>query len=125
MSQISADPSAKRAALDDLVEAAKRHAQETSNDELARPSTVNLLYLIGTVDAPESESVLVELLDADHLGIAMVAADVLGKNKFYGAIEFLKKQIDRPDYASSYGFRFNLVRWSGANGTSGFGRVSR
>ena len=40
----------------------------------------------------------------------MVSADSLGKNKFYGAIDYLKKQIDRPEYDEMYGFRFNLVR---------------
>jgi hypothetical protein len=104
------DPVRRRQALGDLVTAARLLAAETSGDELARPSTVELIYRIGQVDDPESERVLVELLDAQHLGIAMVSADALGKNKFYGAIQPLRQQIDRPQYASSYGFRFNLVR---------------
>ncbi len=104
------DPASKRESLDDLIAAAKRNAGETANDELVRPSTVQLINLIGGVNSPDSESLLIELLDAPHVGIAMLSADVLGKNKFYGAIEFLKKQIDRPEYATKYGFRFNLVR---------------
>ena len=103
-------PVLKRQSLDDLVAAITAQVADTDATELARPSTSRLINLIGTVDSPESETLLIELLDASHTGIAMLSADVLGKNKFYGAIEFLKKQIDRPEYASSYGFRFNLLR---------------
>lgn len=107
---IGGDGASQKAALDDMVSAVQRHAEETDDDELARPSTVRLIYLIGAVDDPRSEAALIELLDARHLGIAMVSADVLGKNKFYGAIEPLKKQISRADYSERYGFRFNLIR---------------
>ena len=82
------DPAMRRSALNDLIEAAKQHSQETESHELARQSTVALIYLIGRVNAPEAEGLLIELLDANHLGIAMVSADALGKNKFYGAIEY-------------------------------------
>jgi Mg-chelatase subunit ChlD len=110
IASFNGEPASTRESLDDLIAAAKRNAGETAKDELVRPSTVQLIYLIGRVDSPDSESLLIDLLDAPHVGIAMLSADVLGKNKFYGAIEFLKKQIDRPDYATKYGFRFNLVR---------------
>lgn len=110
IASINGDPAMKRQALDDLITAAKRNADEVAADEVVRPSTVQLIYLIGGVGSPDSESLLIDLLDAPHVGIAMLSADVLGKNKFYGAIEFLKKQVDRPEYATRYGFRFNLVR---------------
>jgi hypothetical protein len=110
LSPLSADPAAKRASLGDLVAAARRNAKETASDDVVRASTVALIYLIGSTDQVDAETLLVELLDASHTGIAMVSADALGKNKFYGAIEFLKKQIDRPEYATQYAFRFNLVR---------------
>lgn len=96
--------------LDDLICAAKRNASETSPDELVRPSTVQLIYMIGSIDSPETERLLIDLLEARHLGIAMLSADVLGKYKFYGAIEHLKRQVDRPDYTAKYAFRFNIVR---------------
>lgn len=110
IASFNGDPASKRESLGDLIAATRRNAAETANDELVRPSTVQLISLIGGVDSPDSESLLIELLDAPHVGIAMLSADVLGKNKFYGAIEFLKQQVDRPDYATKYGFRFNLVR---------------
>jgi len=69
-----------------------------------------LLHLIGSVDHDDSESFLVQLLDHEHDDIAMIAADALGRYRFHSAVEFLKKQVDRPAFASSYGFRFNLVR---------------
>lgn len=93
-----------------LIAAAKVHADETAADDMARPSTVRLVYLIGQVDHPDCESVLVELLGDDHVGIAMIAADSLGQNKRYDAIEFLKRQADRDAFETNYGFRFNLVR---------------
>ncbi len=108
--RIGTDPAARRAALDDLVAAAQFQVEETPPDKLVRPSTVALINLIGEIDAPESEALLTDLLAAPHLGIAMVSADVLGRNKFYGAIDALKKQSDRPEYQSMYAFRFNLVR---------------
>ncbi len=110
LASINRNPSARRNAIDDLVTAAQRHAAETKRAEIVRPSTVALLYAIGRTDQPEAESLLIELLDAEHPGIAMASADVLGEFKYYGAIDYLKKQIDRPEYAESYGFRFNLVR---------------
>lgn len=100
----------KFAVLDELITAAQAQVERTAVGDLVRPSTVELLYLIGTIDKPESESLLVDVLDAENPGIAMVAADTLGKNKFYGAIEFLKQQVNRPEYKTSYGFRFNLIR---------------
>lgn len=93
-----------------LIAAVKDHADETGADDLSRPSTVRLIYLIGQVDHPDCESVLVELLDDDHFGISMIAADSLGQNKRYDAIEFLKRQVDRDAFETHYGFRFNLVR---------------
>ncbi len=93
-----------------LCDAARAHSEETNADDLARVSTIELLYLIGSTRLPDAESLLVEMLDANHSGIAMVAADALGKYDFEGSIESLKKQIDRSEFATSYGFRFNLVR---------------
>lgn len=107
---IGSDGASQKAALDDMVAAVRQHAEETGADDLARPSTVQLIYRVGGVDDPRSEQLLIELLDSSHLGLAMISADVLGKNKFYGAIEPLKKQVDRPDYRQLYGFRFNIIR---------------
>ncbi len=104
------DPPRKRRSLGDLISAVASQVKDIKADEIARPSTVRLIHLVGSVDSPQSEALLVQLLDAEHTGIAMLSADVLGKNKFYGAIEYLKKQVDRAEYASSYGFRFNLIR---------------
>ncbi len=96
--------------IDDLIHAANFIAEHTTAENVVWPSTVELLYTIGSFRQPESESALVELLDANHSGIAMVAADALGKYDYDGAVEFLKRQVDRPEFQSSYGFRFNLVR---------------
>ncbi len=96
--------------LDDLAIVAQEQADAAQPDELIRASTVELIYLIGSIKSPQSESVLVELLESTHGGVAMVATDAIGKNQLQGSIEHLKRQIDRPEYGTSYGFRFNLVR---------------
>ncbi len=110
ITRVSGDAKEQLESLDALITSAKIDADQTPAGQLVRPSTIRLIYLIGSVDHPDAESLLVELLSDDHLGIAMVAADSLGKNKHYGAIEFLKRQLDRPEYVSNYGFRFNLTR---------------
>lgn len=99
-----------RQALPSLAAAAAKLGKEAAPDDLVGPSVVRLLRLIGSFDDPLAEGVLVELLDAEHLGIAMVAAETLGENKFHSAIDFLKKQTGRADYSVNYAFRFNLMR---------------
>lgn len=110
INRLQVDQSARVASLDDLIAAVQFHVRETSAEDLARPSTVTLINLIAGVEKPESEALLVDLLDAPHLGIAMISAEALGRNKFFGAIDHLKRQTARPEYQSKYAFRFNLVR---------------
>ncbi|MGB7327817.1 MAG: VWA domain-containing protein [Rubripirellula sp.] len=110
INQLVADSEYRHSVLPTVIEAARKLAAEVSADELVRPTTVRLMNLIGAIDDSDSEAFLVELLDDDHVGIAMVAADVLAQNKRYGAIEFLKRQIDRDEFETSYGFRYNLLR---------------
>ncbi|TWU51376.1 VWA domain-containing protein [Rubripirellula reticaptiva] len=110
LNHLAANPEYRRAVLPSMIEAARKHADEISAKELVRPTTVRLINLIGAIDNTDSETFLVELLSDDHVGIAMVAADILGQNKRYGAIEFLKQQIDRDEFETSYGFRYNLLR---------------
>ncbi|TWU46333.1 von Willebrand factor type A domain protein [Rubripirellula tenax] len=110
ISRLVAQPKLAYEFLPALTSAAIEQTGQTQPGQLVRPSTVRLLYLIGSIDHTDAESVLVDLLDDDHTGIVMIAADSLGKNKHYGSIEFLKRQVDRPEFDSHYGFRFNLVR---------------
>lgn len=110
LASLQSDPQQAKASIEELANVAREHANATKTDELVRASTVELLNLIGSLKTPESEGVLVELLDSPHFGIAMVATDVLGKYQYHGAIEDLKQQADRPEFQTSYGFRFNLVR---------------
>ncbi len=97
------------ASLDELIVAVNLLADDLGDSELTT-SLVEMVRLIGSVDRPESESALVELLESENSDIAMICAESLGRNKFYGAVEHLQRQVDRPDYASRYAFRFNLVR---------------
>ncbi|MGV3484680.1 MAG: VWA domain-containing protein [Planctomycetaceae bacterium] len=107
---LQADPERTLAVLSQLISVAKTEAEDTSPKELVRPSLVELLNLIGAARRPESEQMLIELLATPHSGIAMVAADTLGKNKLTGGIKTLRRQIYRPEYQMNYGFRFNLIR---------------
>ncbi len=98
-----------RESLDDLIAAVKLHSDTVGDADLP-PSMVEMVNLIGSVDCPESEAALIELLDSENADIAMIGADSLGRHKFFGAIEHLRRQIDRPEYDARYAFRFNLVR---------------
>lgn len=110
IASLRAEPDRCAAASADLISAVKSEASETKVDDAIRPSTVQLIDLLGTLHSPEVEQSLVQLLDAAHPGIAMVAANTLGENQFTGAIAALKRQVDRPEFPLSYGFRFNLIR---------------
>lgn len=95
--------------LDDLIEAVGIQAESLVDSELP-PSMAELIYLVGSIDRRESEDALVELLDSPNADIAMIAADALGRNQFYGAIDDLGRQVQREAYTERYAFRFNLVR---------------
>jgi len=110
IASLRAEPDRCAAASADLISAVKSEASETKVDDAIRPSTVHLIDLLGTLQSPAVEQSLVQLLDAAHPGIAMVAANTLGENQFTGAIAALKRQVDRPEFPLSYGFRFNLIR---------------
>ncbi len=110
IASLRAEPDRCAAASADLISAVKSEASETKVDDAIRPSTVQLIDLLGTLHSPAVEQSLVQLLDAAHPGIAMVAANTLGENQFTGAIAALKRQVDRPEFPLSYGFRFNLIR---------------
>ncbi len=107
---LESNRSSLRDSLSQVVNAAVEISKNANKDELIQPSVVRLIHLVGSVDSELAEQGLVELLDSPHPGIAMVAAETLGKNKFHGAIDFLKKQTSRPEYQASYAFRFNLIR---------------
>ena len=110
IASLRAEPDRCAAASADLISAVKSEASDTKVDDAIRPSTVQLIDLLGTLHSPAVEQSLVQLLDAAHPGIAMVAANTLGENQFTGAIAALKRQVDRPEFPLSYGFRFNLIR---------------
>ncbi len=110
LTELESDQSVARNSIAQLADAAKVIADKAKPNQLAKPSTIRLIQLIGRIDHDLAEQVLIELLDSPHQGIAMVAADTLGKNKVHGSIDYLKKQTSRPDYRSSYAFRFNLIR---------------
>jgi hypothetical protein len=110
LQHLQVDPKTRRGSLNDMIEAAQFHVRETEADDLARPSTVALINLIAETETPETESLLISLLDAPHHGIAMISAEALGRHKYFGAIEALKRQTGRREYREKYAFRFNLVR---------------
>ena len=99
-----------RTSLDVLIAAAKHNINEAETEDNLRGSTSELLYLLGTVDKPEVEDLLVGSIDSPMTAIAILSADILGKYRFHGAIDFLKKQTERPEYRQMYGFRFSLLR---------------
>jgi len=108
--QLESNRAVARHSLPALAEAAAKISASAAADDLVAPGVIRLLQFLGSFDDPLAEQVLIDSLNAEHLGISMVAAEVLGENKFHGAIDFLKKQTSRPEYASNYAFRFNLMR---------------
>jgi von Willebrand factor type A domain len=104
------DPARCLSVLSTVLDAAKTEASKVPPKELLRPSLVEMLNLVGSIDQPACQVLLIELLDAPNVGVAMIASDALGKNKRFAAIAPMKRQIYRPEYELSYGFRFNLVR---------------
>ena len=99
-----------RSSLDIMIAAARQNIKEAETEGNLRSSTSELLYLLGTVDKPEVEDLLVDSLDSPLTGIAILSVDILGKYRFHGAIDFLKKQTQRDEYRDLYGFRFSLLR---------------
>lgn len=100
---------ARLRSVEDLLTAVAIQAEALRSQEIP-PSLAELAYLLGTIDRPEVEAALVTLLDSENADLAMLAADVLGRNQFYGAIDDLALQTQRDEYDERYAFRFNLVR---------------
>jgi hypothetical protein len=96
--------------LDSLIAISKEEVEKTGPKDMVRPSLAELLTLIGKIENEEGEKLLIEMLKASHFGIVMIATDILGQNKTTNAIKPLTRQIYRPEYQMSYGFRFNLIR---------------
>ncbi len=109
LANLQGDTHQLRESLGDLIDATKVQAKALKESDLP-PSIVQMINMIASVDTPESEAALIELLESPNVDLAMSCADALGRNKFYGAIDSLQRQIDRPEFDGRYGFRFNLVR---------------
>jgi hypothetical protein len=110
LSKLESDRDLAIDSLQQLVIAAERISEAGLNTEFVDPFVLRLIELIGSIDDDLSEQGLIDLLDSPNTGIAMIAADTLGKRKFYGSIDFLKQQVGHPEYKDSYAFRFNLIR---------------
>ena len=93
-----------------LAAASRRSISEAETTKTIRPSTSQLLYLMGTLDEPGVETLLIDALESPLLGIRILAIDILGQNQMHGSIDFLKRQVSCPEYKEMYGFRFNLLR---------------
>ncbi len=105
--------------LPELTEAVKTNCEELESnlskdqpDGIAMPpiSVISQLYLVGSTHRDNAGECLTKLLANDHSGVSMLAADVLGKNKFTDSIEAIAKLKSNPAFQTSYGYRFNLVR---------------
>jgi hypothetical protein len=105
--------------LAELIEAVKLNCEQLDSENGDRDdwassmppiSVIGQMYLIGSTDRPEAQECLVKLLQSSHAGVSMIAADVLGKNKYVDSIDAIAKQKSDPQFAKRYGYRFNLVR---------------
>lgn len=104
--------------LPELIEAVTQNCQQLESmvkedaEESPMPpiSVIGQMYLIGSTNRSEAQECLAGLLTNKHPGVPMLAADVLGKNKFSEAIEAIAELKSNPAFGRSYGYRFNLVR---------------
>ncbi len=109
--------------MDDLIYAIDHHAQAAAEGKRIPPSFAELMNVVVQIKRPQAKQAVIGLLECPHAEVAAVAADVLGRNKIYEAIDPLKQQVQRSEFESRYGFRFNLVLRRGANGASRRDRV--
>ena len=104
------DLAAKLAALDDLVYAVEMHAEQIDQGRELTNSTVRLVQIVSSINRDAAREAIAELLDHDNIRVAMIAADALGHHRRIDAIDALKRQVERDEWDTHYGFRFNLVR---------------
>ena len=97
-------------ALDDLVYALNYHAKVLAEGKEIPPSFSVLVDVVAQINRPQAQDAVIKLLDCPRVDVSIIAADVLGKHKIYEAIEALKRQVERSEFESLYGYRFNLVR---------------
>jgi len=110
MITLKEDAGMTQALLGGLVQIAKNRIDRSPATQSSDPFLVEMVRLVGTVDAGESHEFLINLLDGPHTAIAMIAADTLGQNRRLAAIDKIQSLAKRPEYLASYGFRFNVIR---------------
>lgn len=108
--QLKSNSFARDRAINELIFALSKHSEQARDGRPLARSTAELVGLIATSDAPDAEQTLIRLLDCPHLHVSMLCADALGRNQCIDAIEPLKQQVDRSEWKTHYGFRFNLIR---------------
>ena len=96
--------------MEDLIYAVGYHADAVADGKQLPPSFAGLVDVITQINRPEAKQAVIDLLDCTDPGVALIAADALGRHKIYEAIDPLKNQVKREDFDSMYGFRFSLVR---------------
>ena len=112
LTQLANRPKQRDAALDDLTAAGLEIAAQAAEQDAKNlpESTLQLLDLLGSSHQSQALDTLVNLLRSDHTKIAMASAEALGRYQRNSAIVALRNQIKRPDYATSYAFRFSLLK---------------
>lgn len=117
--QIQQMAKAKFRYLPELIAAAHQNCSQLENRPETKAaaawpmppiSVISQLYLVGSTGLPTAQQCLIELLENQNSNVAIIAADVLGKNQFIEAIDALEDLKSKPDFQDSYGYRFNLVR---------------
>ncbi len=110
MGPLKRNRTARTAALDELLFALGDHIDHVKEGQPLANSTVELINLVASVDDSQANEALIEALACPHRDVVMCCADALGKRQCTDAIEPLKKLVEHEDWASHYGFRFNLIR---------------
>lgn len=107
---IAAHPRTKYDQLDVIIAGTENQIRRLKPNMTPDASTVSLLYTIGSTRRDAANEFSAGLLDGDNPEIVMLTADVLGKEQAAAAVEKISNLSDHPAFATSYAFRFNIVR---------------
>ncbi len=112
LDKLARRPKLRDAAIADLSQAATIVAEQAAQQDSSwlPTGTLALYDLLGSSAEPAATEALIQLLRFEHTKIAMASAEALGRYNRTSAFVALKAQTNSPDYASSYAFRFSLLK---------------
>lgn len=111
---LQAAPRLKYDQLDTIIEGIATQLDRIGDDQTPTPSTVALMYMVGSTRRDSAVDFLSECLSRENPEILILAVDVLGESESPQAVESIGKMIENPSYENFYALRSGVVRalWS-------------